>query len=160
MNIALVFEVVAAYGIAFSTYWGRFQGLDYLPELSTIFGISYVAPWIMFFTIVSPNLARRALLAAIGAGSAVPVALFLTITYGGTSIALRPQFIVNNLLVPYFMVVVTAWVGARVVYKLGAAVTKARQLGSYRLTERLGGDQGSPVGKLQTHGTPRGWWHG
>jgi len=134
-----VFEVVAAYGIAFSTYWGRYQGLDYVPEHLGIFGLSYVAPWIMFFTIVSPNLPRRALVAAIAAGSSVPVTLLLTIEYGGTSIVLTPAVLVNNLLVPYLMIVVTAWVGARVVYRLGTAVTEAREMGSYRLTERLGG---------------------
>lgn len=139
MNIGLVFEVVAAYGIAFSSYWGRYQGLDYVPEHLGIFGLSYVAPWIMFFTIVSPNLPRRALLAAIAAGSSVPVTLLLTIEYGGTSIALTRAVLVNNLLVPYLMIVVTAWVGALVVYRLGTAVTKAREMGSYRLTERLGG---------------------
>jgi serine/threonine-protein kinase len=139
MNIGLVFEVVAAYGLAFDAYWGVYAGLLYEPAHLRIFGLSFVAPWIMFFTIVSPNLPRRALLAAIAAGSAVPVNLLLTIKYGGTSIVLTPNVIVNNLLVPYFMIVVTAWVGALVVYKLGTAVTKAREMGSYRLTERLGG---------------------
>jgi tRNA A-37 threonylcarbamoyl transferase component Bud32 len=139
MNIGLVFEVVAAYGIAFSTYWGRYQGLEYVPEHLGLFGLSYVAPWIMFFTIVSPNLPRRALIAAIAAGSSVPVTLLLTIRYGGTSIVLTPAVLINNILVPYLMIVVTAWVGALVVYRLGTAVTKAREMGSYRLTERLGG---------------------
>ncbi len=139
MNVGLVFEVVAAYGIAAATYWGVYQGLEYEPEHLAIFGLSFVAPWIMFFTIVSPNEPRKALLAAIAAGSAVPVTLLLSMQYGGTSIRLTPGLFVSVLLVPYLMIVVTAWVGARVVYKLGTAVTKAREMGSYRLTERLGG---------------------
>ena len=139
MNVGLVFEVVAAYGIAFAAYWGIYQGLDHEAEHLTIFGLSFVAPWIMFFTIVSPNLPRRALLAAIGAGSAVPVTLFLSTSYGGTSIVLTPSFVVSALLVPYSLITLTAWIGARVVYKLGTAVTRAREMGSYRLTELLGG---------------------
>ena len=139
MNIGLVFEVVAAYGIAFAAYWGVYQGLDHDPEHLALFGLSWVAPWIMFFTIVSPNLPRRALYAAIGAGSAVPVTLLLTIKYGGTSINLTSVLLINDLLVPYLMIAAAAWVGARVVYKLGKAVTEAREMGSYRLTERLGG---------------------
>jgi serine/threonine-protein kinase len=35
-------------------------------------------------------------------------------------------------------VVVMAYVGARVVYSLGSEVSRARELGSYRLVERLG----------------------
>jgi serine/threonine-protein kinase len=139
MNIGLVFEVVAAYGIAFSAYWGVYQGLDHQPEHLAIFGLSFVAPWIMFFTIVVPNPPWKALLAATGAASAVPVTLVLTIEYGGTSIVLTQSLVVGGLIVPYLMVVVTAWVGARVVFKLGTAVSEARELGSYRLTERLGG---------------------
>jgi len=139
MDIGLLFEVVAAYGIAFSSYWGVYRGLEYRPEHLAIFGLSFVAPWIMFFTIVSPNKPWRALLAAVGAGSAVPVVLILTMKYGGTSIVMTPSLLLSGLLVPYFMIVLTAWVGARVVYRLGTAVTKARELGSYRLTERLGG---------------------
>jgi len=139
MNIGLIFEVVTAYGIAFSGYWGVYPGLEYQPEHLAIFGLSYVAPWIMFFTIVSPNLPRRSFMAAIGAGSAVPVVLALSVKYGGTSIALTGSVVVNSLIVPYSMVAVTAWIAARVIYRLGAAVTKAREMGSYRLTERLGG---------------------
>jgi serine/threonine-protein kinase len=138
MNIGLAFEVVAAYGIAFSAYWGIYQGLAHEPAHLTIFGLSFVAPWIMFFTIVCPNEPRRALLAAIAAGSSVPAVLLLTVRYGGTSIALTAEFVVSALLVPYLLIVITAYVGARVVYKLGTAVTRAREMGSYRLAEQLG----------------------
>jgi len=138
MTIGLVFEVVAAYGIAASAYWGVYQGLEYRPEHLAIFGLSYVAPWIMFFTIVSPNPPSKALLAATLAGSSVPVVLVLTTTFGESSLVLTPSVIVNVLLVPWMLIVVTAYVGARVVYKLGTAVTRARELGSYRLTEQLG----------------------
>jgi serine/threonine-protein kinase len=36
------------------------------------------------------------------------------------------------------MIVLTAYIGARVVYGLGTAVKRAREMGSYRLTEQLG----------------------
>jgi eukaryotic-like serine/threonine-protein kinase len=39
---------------------------------------------------------------------------------------------------PYLLVVVMAYVGARVLFALGTEVRKARELGSYRLLERLG----------------------
>jgi serine/threonine-protein kinase len=39
---------------------------------------------------------------------------------------------------PYVLVVIMAYVAARVVYALGTEVGRARELGSYRLVERLG----------------------
>jgi serine/threonine-protein kinase len=39
---------------------------------------------------------------------------------------------------PYLLVVVMAYVGARVVYTMGREVSRARELGSYRLEEKLG----------------------
>ena len=39
---------------------------------------------------------------------------------------------------PYLLVVGMAYVGARVVYRLGTEVKRARELGSYRLEEKLG----------------------
>ena len=39
---------------------------------------------------------------------------------------------------PYLLVVGMAYVGARVVYNLGNEVRRARELGSYRLEEKLG----------------------
>jgi serine/threonine-protein kinase len=139
MNIGLVFEVVVSYVIAAATYWGAYRGLAHEPAHLTIFGLSYVAPWIMFFTIVSPNEPRKALAAAMAAGTSVPVMLLLTIRYGGTSIALTPSLVANTMVVPFVLIVFTAWVGARVVYRMGTDVSRAREMGSYRLTERVGG---------------------
>jgi serine/threonine-protein kinase len=138
MNTGVAFEVLAAYGIAFSAYWGIYRGLEYRPEHLTIFGLSFVAPWIMFYTIVIPNPPRKALWAAVLAATSVPVTLLLTMRYGGSSIELEPGGWINVVIVPYGMIVITAYIGARVVYKLGTAVRQAREMGSYRLVERLG----------------------
>ena len=42
------------------------------------------------------------------------------------------------MVLPYLLITIMAYVGARVVYTLGKEVTEARELGSYRLVERLG----------------------
>jgi serine/threonine-protein kinase len=137
MNVGVAFEVVAAYAIAAATYWGVYRGLEYEPRHLAIFGLSFVAPWIMFYTIVIPNPPRKALWAATLAATAVPVALLLTMRYGGTSITLTVGTFVSTVIVPYGIIVVTAYIGAQVVYRLGRAVQQAREMGSYRLIERL-----------------------
>jgi serine/threonine-protein kinase len=138
MNIGLVFEVVGAYGIAFSGYWGIYRGLAYQNEHLAIFGLSYVAPWIMFFTIVAPSEPRKALLAAFLSATSVPVVLLLTMRYGGTSISFSVGQWLSAVVVAYGMIVLTAYIGARVVHGLGTAVKRAREMGAYRLTEQLG----------------------
>ena len=39
---------------------------------------------------------------------------------------------------PYLLVALVAAIAARIVYRLGTELTHARELGSYRLVERLG----------------------
>jgi serine/threonine-protein kinase len=138
MNIGVLFEIVAAYSIAIATYWGVYRGLAYEPEHLTIIGLSFVAPWIMFYTIVIPNPPKKALLAATLAATSVPVALVLSARYGGSTIRLDPGGWITVVVVPYALIVITAWIGARVVFKLGTAVRQAREMGSYRLVEQLG----------------------
>jgi serine/threonine-protein kinase len=51
---------------------------------------------------------------------------------------LTPVQMLFGLVMPYLLVVLMAWVGAHVVYSLGTEVRRARELGSYRLVERIG----------------------
>ena len=50
----------------------------------------------------------------------------------------RPAQFFFGLVFPYLLIVGMAYVGARVVYQLGSEVKRARELGSYRLEEKLG----------------------
>ena len=138
MNIGVMFEIVGSFGIAMASYWGVYRGLEYQPEHLDISGISWVAVWMLLFTIVVPMHPRRALLAAIASASSVPIVMALTMKYGGTSIVLTPTMFFLALVLPYIVVVIMAYAGARVVYQLGSDVSRARELGSYRLVKRLG----------------------
>jgi serine/threonine protein kinase len=51
---------------------------------------------------------------------------------------LDPAQFFFGLVFPYLLVVGMAYVGARVVYQLGTEVKRAREMGSYRLEEKLG----------------------
>jgi eukaryotic-like serine/threonine-protein kinase len=134
LNIALAFEVAASYGIAAAEF------LD--PSSRSLkgswMGLSWVAVWTALFTVVVPTKPRRALAAALGSVSAVPVVVGSAMAAGRASFTLDPLQFFIGLVFPYLFVVMMAYVGARVVYTLGSEVSRARDLGSYRLVERLG----------------------
>jgi plasmid stabilization system protein ParE len=134
MNLGLAFEVVSSYAIAAAEF-GDPQGLE---THSGFLGLSWVAVWVLLFTVVVPTSPRRALLAALASVSSVPVIIGLMIAFGITSFRVHPADFFFGLVFPYLLVVGMAYVGARVVYYLGSEVKRARELGSYRLEEKLG----------------------
>jgi serine/threonine-protein kinase len=100
-------------------------------------GLSWVAVWMLALTIIVPSPPRRALLAALASASSVPIVVGSVMVSGGAPM-LPPRPFFFALVLPYLLVVLIAYVGARILYRLGTEVTRARELGSYRLVERLG----------------------
>jgi eukaryotic-like serine/threonine-protein kinase len=133
-HIGLAFEVAASYGIAAA----EFLDPSSLAVKGSWTGLSWVAVWTALFTVVVPTKPRRALAAALASVSAVPVMIGSAMAAGYASFTLTPLEFFLGLVFPYLFVVVMAYVGARVVYSLGSEVSRARELGSYRLVERLG----------------------
>ncbi|MGH9382942.1 MAG: serine/threonine-protein kinase [Vicinamibacterales bacterium] len=133
MTIGLVFEVAGSYGIAASEF---LDPLGFMEDTHWQ-GLSWVAVWTLLFTVVIPTPPRRAVIAALASVSSVPVAVVLTGMLGpmSTNVALQVFF---GFTFPYLLVVMMAYVGARVVYGLGKEVSRARELGSYELVEKLG----------------------
>jgi len=134
MNIGLAFEIVSSYAIAAAEFADP-MGLE---MHGGMIGLSVVAVWIVLFTVVAPTSPRRAVLAALASVSSVPVIIGLLIASGTTTLRLDPAQFFFGLVFPYLLVVGMAYVGARVVYHLGTEVKRARELGSYRLEEKLG----------------------
>ena len=134
MNIGLVFEVISCYGIAAAEFLDP-AGLN--PKAG-FFGLSWVAVWMLLFTVVIPTTPRRAVAAALASVSSVPVVVGLVMAVYPIPFRLNPGQFFFGLVFPYLLVVMMAYVGARVVYALGTEVTRARELGSYHLVERLG----------------------
>src|SRR2546425_9838605 len=81
---------------------------------------------------------RRAVLLAWASFCSVACITGLMIASGTSSFRLDPVQFFFGLVFPYLLVVGMAYVGARVVYQLGTEVKRARELGSYRLEEKLG----------------------
>ena len=134
MNIGLAFEIVSSYAIAAAEFADP-MGLE---MHGGHVGLSWVAVWVVLFTVVVPTAPRRALLAALASVSSVPVVIGFIMVSGATSLRLDPGQFFFGLVFPYLLVVGMAYVGARVVYYLGTEVKRARELGSYRLEEKLG----------------------
>lgn len=134
MNLGLAFEIVSSYAIAAA----EFSDPITLETHRGFLGLSWVAVWVVLFTVVVPSSPRRAVVAALASVSAVPVVLGLVMASGATSVRLDPARFFLGLVFPYLLVVGMAYVGARVVYRLGTEVQRARELGSYQLEEKLG----------------------
>jgi hypothetical protein len=138
LNLGLVFEVVISFGIAAAEYSDLSASNQYGPGIYGGVGMSWVAIWVLLYTMVVPTPPRKALLAMIASVSAVPIVLALRIQSG--SVEFAPGWIEFTLgmTLQYSLVVLMGWVGARVVYKMGAEVGRAREMGSYRLIDCIG----------------------
>jgi hypothetical protein len=134
LRLGLLFEIVSSYAIAAA----EFADPRALADHRGMLGLSWVAVWVVLFTVVVPTPPRRALAAALASVSAVPVVIGLVLLSGATTTRVEPAQFFIGLVFPYLLVVGMAWVGARVVYQLGTEVKRAREMGSYRLETKLG----------------------
>ncbi len=136
LRIGLVFEVLGSFGIAAAEYQDVQAPIMGVAGIAG-FGLSWVVTWVLLFSVVVPT---PPLMTAVAAGASVSM---VPLTYGlgmalGHNVALSPPVFFFSLVFPYFVVVIMAWTASRVVYGLGTAVHRARELGSYRLERRLG----------------------
>jgi len=132
--LALLFEVVSSYGIAAAEFL-QHEGLKIS---GNYLGLSWVAVWMLLFNVVVPTVPRYAVVAALVSVTSVPVMIALSISIFPTAAPPPPLTFFFAFVFPYLLVVIMAYVGSRIVYQLGTEVTKARELGSYTLEERLG----------------------
>ncbi len=130
VRLAYAFEVAGSFGIALVSYSGVWQ-LE-----NPVWGVSWVSVWIILFPMVIPGPPRQAALAAFGAAAMGPAALLI---WGATRDFVFPETsIVLATTLPNFMCAALAWLGSRYLYRIGLELRAARQLGRYRLVERIG----------------------
>jgi serine/threonine-protein kinase len=135
--LGLGFEVLGSFGIAAAEYQHVTAPIMQGDMGASGFGLSWVAAWVLLFSVVIPTPTRITLLAAALSLSAVP----LTYAGGvalGANLPLAPVEFFLSLVLPNVVILLMVYVGSRVVSGLGAAVRSAREMGSYRLVERLG----------------------
>ena len=131
--IGLVYEVLISFSITYQQFWGM---LPPTVDLDPI-GLGWVAPWVIVFAVVVPTRPWKGALASLASVSAVPITVGASIA-AGASPPFPPGAFIGALIVPYLVVVATAFFVTTVVYQLGREVTKARQLGSYELERCIG----------------------
>jgi eukaryotic-like serine/threonine-protein kinase len=128
-TLGLAYEIAICFIIAIITFWQYFIVHHMLPNLT------WVPAVVILFPLIMPGPPRRMLMVAAAAGAMSPLALLLLDVAGKvtTDADAYLQTIVHSAIAIGF-----AYTGARIVYGLGQEVTAARELGSYRLVERLG----------------------
>ena len=129
LSAGIGYLVIVCAGISFFRH-----SLPYLPE-DVLRGFSPVTLAILFYAAVVPMPPRRMALAGTLAALTDPLMLGLTIARGNP--VPQPSMWLW-LFLPDLVAVGLAMAAARVVYRLGQIVKEARQMGSYRLVERLG----------------------
>jgi serine/threonine-protein kinase len=145
LGAGLIFEVVASYGIAAAQYLDVARYDTEAPWA----GLSWVAVWMLGFTMMVPSPPRLALAAAAASASAVPVVVAVAMAIDPGPLEMPPLRFSMQIVLPYALIVLIAYVGSRVVYHLGTELTRAREMGSYRLVERLAGGGMGEVWRAQ-----------
>jgi eukaryotic-like serine/threonine-protein kinase len=130
LDIGLVFEVIGAFLI------GLEDSSTSTPAVLIRNGLPNIGMWIVFFILVVPNTLGKTTLATLTSALMGPVSLVVA-GYANNYPAPPPHlfFIVWF---PNFLIAVFAIIMSRFIYSLGTDVSKAREMGSYKLVELLG----------------------
>ncbi len=134
VRLGLAYQVLGSIGIAAAEYLQPQSGIT---AMSPLRGLSWVAVWMLAFTIAVPSRPAQALAASLASAAVVPIVTAWAIALGYLPGATPLAFFLHVML-PYLLVVVIASVGTRLVYGLGMDLKHALDLGSYQLEERLG----------------------
>lgn len=134
VRLGLIYQVVGSIGIAWVEYMQPAAGTT---AMSPMHGLSWVAVWMLSFTIVVPSHPSSALVASLASAGVVPIVAGIATRVGYLPSVPPLEFFLHAVL-PYLLVVGIAWVGTKLVYNLGIDLKRALDLGSYQLEERLG----------------------
>ncbi len=137
VTVGLIYMVVFSFCIPLSEYYNAFVGIDPQYLSTDLVGLSGVAIWMLFFTVLVPSKPRHALIALTLSGSAVPITVALLARYGNAPKLPLGDF-ADIFIGPYVFVVLMSYIAARIIYRLGTDISRARELGSYRLLDPIG----------------------
>lgn len=136
-NVGLIYLVVVSFSVPIAQYWNAFRGLPGERLTGDLVGVSPVAVAMLLFTVLVPTVPRKALVALILSGTAVPLTVGTLIAVGNAPSPPILNFIFI-FVVPYAITVVVSYIAARVIYGLGSEVRRMQELGSYQLLSIIG----------------------
>jgi hypothetical protein len=130
LDAGLIFEVVGAFCI------GLLEASRYSMRTVVDLGPGGIALWITLFVLVVPNTLGKTALAALASALMGPVASIVAAYANGEPPPAPFLFLVKTL--SDLLGAAIAIILSRFVYSMGTAVSKAREMGSYKLVELLG----------------------
>jgi serine/threonine protein kinase len=129
--VGALYEVLLTFGYSLVDFW----------SLPTFMGVSNLISWtcvlIAVFPVLVPGPTRHVALASFVAAAANTLAFVVAVRLRGMQMPPSPDLTASLLLPPYIAAALSL-IPARVFHRLGQGITRARQLGSYQLVERLG----------------------
>jgi serine/threonine-protein kinase len=137
LDLGLAYMIAISFGLGVMFHVGAIYygdrvatNRDVLPE------ISWVGAVILMFAAIVPTPPRKTIVAALIAVSMNPIGMLIARAYGMWDFGAASNVMLMHY--PDFLLVGVAGVISHVVTQLGRQVTKAREMGSYRLGELLG----------------------
>jgi hypothetical protein len=133
VNLASTFLVLGTFGLAIREFWdGVPVGLDSAFPL-----IPVECVWIIGFPLIVPLRPATVLVSSLLAASAGPLALVISSNVTGMPID-RPIAVTAFFLTSTYLCAVVAYVVAGIMRRVTVRLTRAREVGSYELMERIG----------------------
>ena len=139
LDLGLIFEVVAALGIGLPQIWGLYP--EYTPAVFNsghYVGVPWECIWILIFPLIAPNSPGKTLIASLLAAAMPAAVLTASKFYGPTDRALPLLPFYNYYLFTTFLCALQAVIISRMVFRYGARLRKAQEMGQYRLTRLIG----------------------
>jgi hypothetical protein len=127
LDLALVYEVLLAFGIGVVNQWE--------PHRVLAGRLSWICVLVLLFPMIAPNTPRKTLIASLAAASMDPVGLLIAHSRG-LEIPAFSVILWNYL--PNYICALIAVIPSKIMTRLGRHVQRARELGSYRLVEMIG----------------------
>jgi serine/threonine-protein kinase len=163
-NVASAFEVVAAIGIMAGVFGWEHFGEMFTEKVAQVLGVgdavtgvvqpldreslrilyhdgvTWVSVWLLVFPLIVPAPMRRTVVTTLLTASTVPLVMLFSLLVNGIPPSMRTwvtPYIVD-VTIPTYICAGIAIFGSRVVYQLTRDLSKARQMGSYQLVEKIG----------------------